>query len=325
MSTIPSIPVCVIRSPLPSQQTAVPFGQQIAHTSVIATAPAADRGPPPFWVPLVSGMIAGGIETITVWPMEFIKTQLQLNSPTNPLPYNSMSSGFKWTIKNNGFLGLYRGLAPTLIGSIPKAGIRFSLNAEIKGRLRDSNGALTPSKNFLAGLGAGVSEALIIVAPVETVKTKCIDMNVPFLSGMKTILKNEGISGVYQGAAATAMKQGSNQGLRFMWFNEYKTFVTNNGETQMTPLKSLFGGMSAGCFSTLGNNPFDVVKTRMQGTEATQYKGTVDCFKQIFGKEGVGGFYKGVGPRLMRVVPGQGVIFMSFEGIQQQVRKAAGV
>ena len=93
----------------------------------------------------------------------------------------------------------------------------------------------------------------------------------------------------------------------------------------MTPLKSLFGGMSAGCFSTLGNNPFDVVKTRMQGTEATQYKGTVDCFKQIFGKEGVGGFYKGVGPRLMRVVPGQGVIFMSFEGIQQQVRKAAGV
>ena len=56
------------------------------------------------------------------------------------------------------------------------------------------------------------------------------------------------------------MKQGSNQGLRFMWFNEYKRIVTNDGEKALTPLMGLFGGMSAGCFSTLGNNPFDVVK-----------------------------------------------------------------
>ena len=83
--------------------------------------------------------------------------------------------------------------------------------------------------------------------------------------------------------------------------------------------------MSAGCFSTLGNNPFDVVKTRMQGVAATQYSGTLDCFKQIMANEGIGGFYKGVGPRLMRVVPGQGIIFMSFEGIQGMVREVAGV
>ena len=70
-------------------------------------------------------------------------------------------------------------------------------------------------------------------------------------------------SGVYQGAAATALKQGSNQGLRFMWFNEYKRIITNDGEKKLTPLMGLFGGMSAGCFSTLGNNPFDVVKVGM--------------------------------------------------------------
>jgi len=68
-------------------------------------------------------------------------------------------------------------------------------------------------KNFIAGLGAGVAEAIIIVAPVETVKTKCIELNMPFISGMKHILTTEGIKGVYQGAAATALKQGSNQGL----------------------------------------------------------------------------------------------------------------
>jgi solute carrier family 25 (mitochondrial citrate transporter), member 1 len=101
-----------------------------------------------------------------------------------------------------------------------------------------------------------------------------------------------------------------------MWFNEYKNIVTNEGERPLTPLLGLLGGMSAGCFSTLGNNPFDVVKTRMQGTKASQYSSTLDCFQQILTKEGVGAFYAGVIPRLGRVVPGQGIIFMSFETIQ---------
>lgn len=64
------------------------------------------------------------------------------------------------------------------------------------------------------------------------------------------------------------------------------------------------------------NNPFDVVKTRLQGTQASKYSGTIDCFKSILANEGIGAFYAGVVPRLGRVVPGQGIIFMSFETIQ---------
>ncbi|OEU07818.1 mitochondrial carrier [Fragilariopsis cylindrus CCMP1102] len=265
---------------------------------------------------MAAGCIAGGVEATSVWPMEYIKTQLQLKSKGSKLPYTGMISGLKYTIETTGFFSLYRGLAPTLIGSIPKAGIRFGLNSVIKEKLRDKDGKLGAGKNFVAGLGAGVSEALLIVAPVETVKTKVIEMNMPFLEGLKHIIKTEGFGGVYQGAFATALKQGSNQGLRFMWFNEYKNRVTNEGEIPLTPIMGLFGGMSAGCFSTLGNNPFDVVKTRMQGTNASQYKGTLDCFQQIISKEGFGAFYAGVVPRLGRVVPGQGIIFMSFESIQ---------
>jgi solute carrier family 25 citrate transporter 1 len=175
------------------------------------------------------------------------------------------------------------------------------------------------ARHFVAGLGAGVAEAVIIVAPVETVKTKCIELNQSFLNGLKFIIRNEGLKGIYQGATATALKQGSNMGLRFMWFNEYKRIITNDGEIPMTPLKNLVGGMTAGCFSTLGNNPFDVVKTRMQGTKASQYSSTIDCFKQILRKEGVAAFYAGVIPRLGRVVPGQGIIFMSFEAIQESL------
>lgn len=270
------------------------------------------------WLPLAAGCIAGAVEATSVWPMEFIKTQLQLQSKAKgaKLPYNGMISGLVYTVRTTGFFSLYNGLTPTLIGSIPKAGIRFGLNARIKDALRDENGKLTVGKNFVAGLGAGVSEALIIVAPVETVKTKCIELNKGFSEGFLYIIRNEGIGGVYQGAFATALKQGSNQGLRFMCFNEYRRIITNDGEKRLTPIMGLFGGMLSGCFSTLGNNPFDVVKTRMQGTKSSQYSSTLDCFKKILSQEGATAFYAGVVPRLGRVVPGQGIIFMSFESIQ---------
>ena len=54
----------------------------------------------------------------------------------------------------------------------------------------------------------------------------------------------------------------------------------------------------------------------MQGSGAKQYKSTLDCFIQIMKVDGISGLYKGLVPRLGRVVPGQGIIFMSFETIQ---------
>lgn len=112
-----------------------------------------------------------------------------------------MISGLSYTVRTTGFFSLYRGLAPTLIGSVPKAGIRFGLNSVLKNALRDEKGNLSPAKNFVAGLGAGVAEALAIVAPVETVKTKVIELNKPFIEGFKYIIKTDGIAGVYQGVS----------------------------------------------------------------------------------------------------------------------------
>lgn len=205
--------------------------------------------------------------------------------------------------------------------SAPKAGIRFGGNAYCKRLLADENGKLTAGKQFLAGVGAGIVEAVFAVTPMETIKTKLIQTNQPMISGIKTILKESGIGGLYQGLMATIMKQASNQGLRFMFFNWYKDIVTDNGKSSLHPIGALLGGMMAGCFSTFGNNPFDVVKTQMQGRDAHLYKNTADCFVKIYQAEGLRGYYKGIVPRLGRVVPGQGVIFMSFESIQDFVSK----
>lgn len=279
-------------------------------------------------VATLSGAIAGGIEATCVWPLETIKTNLQLG--TMKQHYTGMLSGFRYHVSEAGVLSLYRGLAPVLIGSIPKAGIRFGGYEAIKSRMVDGNEPATVWINLAAGMSAGAMEAVVAVTPIETIKTRLIDSNSGVISGTRKILATEGLRGLYKGVTATIMKQASNQGLRFMWFSEYKKnipsvldryFGVDYDTLDDGPLAlvSLIGGMSAGCFSTLGNNPFDVVKTRMQGLQASQYKGTLDCVAQILKKEGFLAFYSGVVPRLGRVVPGQGIIFMSYDSISRFV------
>mmetsp|Transcript_20145 Transcript_20145/g.28370 ORF Transcript_20145/g.28370 Transcript_20145/m.28370 type:complete len:112 (+) Transcript_20145:3-338(+) len=97
---------------------------------------------------------------------------------------------------------------PTLLGSMPKAGIRFGGNASFRDRVRNKDGTLSVGSTLLAGTLAGITEAIIAVTPIETVKTKCIEMNKPFLSGLRHIIATHGISGLYKGLTPTMIKQG---------------------------------------------------------------------------------------------------------------------
>lgn len=231
------------------------------------------------------------------------------------LPYTDMISGILYTIKTLGFFALYYGLTPTLVGSIPKAGIRFGMFTWLCNLLMDEDeDNLSIEKTFLAGCLAGIVEAIIIVVPIETIKTKCIQMDRSFLEGLQEIILMEGIGGIYTGGLATVIKQSSNHGLRFMWYSEYKRMVTHDGLYALTPLMAFFGGMTAGMFSAMVNQPADVVKTRMQGVRA-EYTSTWDCIQKTYSEEGFAGFYTGIIPRLSRVIPGQGIIFLSYEMI----------
>ena len=270
-------------------------------------------------VATLAGSIAGGIETTSVWPTEYTKTLLQLQkNQGGQQQYKGMIDCASQQIKKNGPLGLYRGLAPALAFSIPKAGIRFGGFSLFQNQIMNITGQenKTPLISLGAGMMSGALEGALVVTPSETIKTKLIEMNQGTVQGIKSIVREKGVSGLYRGVVPTVIKQSSNQGIRFMTFGTYKQFLTRDQENDsLTSYQALFGGMLSGTVSTLGNNPIDMVKTRMQGVEAGQYFSTSDCIKQVLTKEGPLAFYKGVGARLMRVIPGQGIIFACYENI----------
>ncbi|GMF15230.1 unnamed protein product [Phytophthora lilii] len=119
-------------------------------------------------VATTAGAIAGGIETLTIWPMEMIKTNLQLG--TMRTQYTGMIGGFRYHVQTDGVGSLYRGLVPVLVGSIPKAGIRFGAFDFIKRRLADEDGKTSAMRNLAAGMMAGAIEATLTTTPVRWLK-----------------------------------------------------------------------------------------------------------------------------------------------------------
>jgi solute carrier family 25 citrate transporter 1 len=77
-------------------------------------------------------------------------------------------------------------------------------------------------------------------------------------------------------------------------------------------LCDILAGGFAGFCSTMFNNPVDVIKTNMQGLEAQKYGGFVGCATYIMKNEGVLGFYKGIVPRLARVILDVAITFSVF-------------
>mmetsp|Transcript_24057 Transcript_24057/g.39799 ORF Transcript_24057/g.39799 Transcript_24057/m.39799 type:complete len:292 (-) Transcript_24057:98-973(-) len=252
---------------------------------------------------LVAGASAGIFEICCTYPTEYVKTTQQLS--TKPITVGGI---IRTTFQDAGPGGFYRGLSSMVYFAAPKAAIRFAsfetCSALLTGPSGEDKYGLGKAKGFVAGLGAGTMEAIFVTTPQETIKVRLINdafrTDGPpqyrnFFHGVKTIVGEFGLAGIYKGVAPTIIKVSTAQATRFGIFSAIPL------EQRNTPGKAALSGAFAGGVSVLLFQGIDVVKSRMQGLEAHKYRSTGHCIKEILANEGPMAFYKGVGPRLTRV------------------------
>lgn len=275
--------------------------------------------------PILAGALTGGLEAIIMYPTEYVKTHLQLQDKKNPR-YHGMIDCYRQTVRENGFLGLYRGVTPLVIGSIPKQASRWgSYECSCSGMLelkrylfgissqqRLTKKDLTMAEISVCGFIAGSVEALVAVVPTETVKTVLIHdersvqprfANRSLVYVVSTLLREDGIRGIYRGVSNTVTKQGLNQCTRFPSQLAAMNVFCGGGREhrRKSPVWNGAAGFCAGVFSVLITQPFDVVKTKMQGNDRHQYKSSWDCWQKTAKWNGVGHFYAGSAARTIRV------------------------
>lgn len=285
------------------------------------------------------------MEALVCHPLDTIKVRMQL-SRRGRQP-GMAKRGFVRTgieiVKKETPLGLYKGLGAVMTGIVPKMAIRFTSFEKYKQLLADKQtGMISGQGTFLAGLAAGVTEAVAVVTPMEVIKIRlqaqyhsmADPLDIPkyrnAAHALYTVVKEEGFGALYRGVSLTALRQGSNQAVNFTaytyfkeWLREWQPeYASGNLPSYQTTLI----GLVSGAMGPLSNAPIDTIKTRLQKTPAEPGTTAIQRITRISGdmfkQEGFHAFYKGITPRIMRVAPGQAVTFTVYEYLKERLERS---
>jgi solute carrier family 25 citrate transporter 1 len=231
---------------------------------------------------LIAGGGAGMIEALVCYPLDTIKVRMQLSCRTRTLAAKRRGIALtgKEIVRREALPGLYRGLGAVLTGIASKMALRFTSYEWYKQLLESQSqtGRLTGSANFLAGLAAGVTEAVAVVCPMEVVKIRLQaqrhSMSDPLdipkyrnaVHAVALIVREEGFGALYNGISLTALRQGTNQAANFAAYTELKDYLQKHSADpteQLPSWKTSLIGLVSGAVGPFTNAPVDTIKTRL--------------------------------------------------------------
>ena len=301
-----------------------------------------NKKPVGFATHITAGGIAGACEALVCQPLDTIKVRMQLSKTSTQSgvkPRGVFATG-AYIVRRETPLALYKGLGAVLSGIVPKMAIRFASFEAYKGWLADKEtGKTSVGGIFIAGLAAGTTEAVAVVTPMEVVKIRlqaqqhslADPLDTPRYRNaghaVYTIVREEGFATLYRGVSLTALRQATNQGANFTAYQEIKKFA-HRMQPDLVELPSyqhMVIGLISGAMGPFSNAPIDTIKTRLQ--KATAAPGTtalqriLAIAQDMWKTEGFRSFYKGITPRVLRVAPGQAIVFAVYERVSNMMEK----
>lgn len=177
---------------------------------IILTFPDVGRGPV---LDLVAGSFAGGTAVLFTYPLDLVRTKLayqvvgsaKLNAQMvikNEQLYKGIVDCFSKTYREAGIRGLYRGVAPSLYGIFPYAGLKFYFYEEMKRHVSEEH-----KKNIMVKLVCGSVAGLLgqtFTYPLDVVRRQ-MQVQRNFAS------KSAELKGTIETLAMIAQKQGWKQ------------------------------------------------------------------------------------------------------------------
>jgi hypothetical protein len=268
------------------------------------------------------GATAGFLTVFITQPFQVIRTSMMVTY------LNNKPSGFMHIVKRlyreEGIGGLYRGIVPTLIKTPIATGIYFTILENNKRILNKHNKIQPGLKNFIA---SGIARAIQCIAtnPILLIITRfeVIGFNKykTFLHGFMHIYEEEGLRGYFKGLKALLIKEVPTGALFYTFYEFFKYCLMGFGIKNIQ-LQASLSAITANIILTFLNNPFDVVRTRLQ----YQHISNIDhhAYKSVFGgiydiakHEGVRGLAVGMVPRILKRSTGSAIAWTTYETLKR--------
>lgn len=285
---------------------------------------------------LYIGALTGLLIGIALQPLEILKTNLIINP--NKSQNLEKSNPFKSTVyvakevyNAEGIKGFWRGLFPALSKLTISAGLYFFLLNKMENTLtKFFKNSKKDQQHFIS---SSLARALsgVITNPIQVVRTRFEVIGFTqyknTFDGFQKIYNKEGMRGFASGIIPTALRDAPFAGIYFTIYVRTKRFLEEKaGENLNLLTKSFIAGMIAGIIATILTNPFDIIRARMQYAtfikeEGKKYKSVKDGVIKIYSNEGLHGFMKGLGPRLLRKPLSNSLSFVIFETIHKVINQ----
>ncbi|KAI8610696.1 mitochondrial folate transporter/carrier-like protein [Chytriomyces sp. MP71] len=303
----------------------------------------------------VAGFSGGFVTTLALQPLDVVKIRFQVNDRDRGGIFRGTFSALRSIYSHDGIRGLYRGIVPSMLGASISWGFYFATYDSIKEHMQryidstngtpllstssDSNAPkattasrLTPVHHLIASSITGVLTCFL-TNPIWIMKIRfCADSYrdpeayQTLREGLTKLYKYEGVRGFYRGLVPALMgvSQKSFQFVAYEELKKWRTRVKGSGDVNKLDTIDYMGmATAAKLFAMSITYPYQVVRARIQnqrGVDAGVYKSTLGTIQLVLRGEGFGGFYKGIGPNLIRVLPGSVLTFVVYESVSKFCR-----
>jgi len=287
------------------------------------TAEATTTRPPSAFANFLAGSIGGAAQVVVGQPLDTIRVRAQIASPGQ---YKNTWDIASQTVKREGFLALYKGMASPLIGIASVNALLFTGYSQSK-RIISPYPVLSIPQTAVAGAMAGAFQSLL-ASPVELFKIRmqgqygaATDKKLRHV--FQEMWSQHGIkNGVMRGFWITVLRDmpayaGFYSAYEFSKRRLHKSVygLSGNKETPLPVWATLTAGATGGLAYWTACYPFDVVKSRVQNT-TTSLNGLsyiTNTFKTIYREEGLKAFWRGITPTYLRTIPAGASTFLAFE------------
>jgi hypothetical protein len=289
----------------------------------------------PAWGLAVAGATGAVIANAIVYPLDIVKTRLQVQekrsathvaSASDPQHYTSTWDAISKIVSDDGFLGLYSGINGSLIGVASTNFAYFYWYSVVRTLYLKSQKVPTPPSTLVElSLGA-VSGAVaqVFTIPVAVITTRQQTATKGERKGMvdtarDVINSEDGWSGLWRGLKASlvlvvnpAITYGAYQRLREVMFP---------GKLNLKPGEAFLLGALSKSLATIATQPLIVAKVGLQSRpppsrNGKPFKSFIEVMNFIIKNEGLLGLFKGIAPQISKGLIVQGLLMMTKERME---------
>ncbi|KAJ2355675.1 Fe(2+) transporter [Coemansia sp. RSA 2618] len=266
---------------------------------------------------LVAGAAAGIMEHSVMYPVDIVKTRMQVVGSPSGMMYSGVAQALKSISTTEGMRSLYRGVMSVVLGAGPAHAVYFATYEQTKKLLAGDN-ANALAAGAAGGVATVISDALM--NPFDVIKQRMQLAN----SGhrniwecARTVLRTEGMRAFYVSYPTTLMMNMPFQSIQFACYDLFRR--TLNPNNTYSPGTHVAAGGLAGAVAALLTTPIDCCKTLLQtrgasaDAEVRAASSMSTAMRIIYQRQGLRGFLRGARPRVIANMPATAISWTTYE------------